>query len=196
MTSTNCDKICWYHTEIPTGTRSSPALSPTLRSPTPKFFLVWATRIRASLLLLLCEKHILAAFDLPKCLYCFFLLFVMLLSVLAVVLLLFFFCDVLPFLLLDAGFSCCVLFFPLFVLLLLPLFAVHCCLWCCLCCCCFLLLLLLSGRRPLRNQSLPAFDLPKCLYLLLPLFVLLFFHCAAAFTAAATAAAAFWVADS
>ena len=27
--------------------------------------------IRASLLLLMCEKHTLAAFDLPKCLYCF-----------------------------------------------------------------------------------------------------------------------------
>ena len=66
-------------------------------------------------------------------------------------------------LLLDAGFSCCVLFFLLFVL---PAFTVHCSLWCCFCCCCFLLLLLLrvlSGRRPLKSQSVPTFDLPKCL---------------------------------
>ena len=144
-----------------TGTRSSPALSPTLRSPTPNFS--WFGPPHSGLLaaVVVWKTHT-CRFWPSKMFVLFFLLFVMLLSVLAVVLL--FFVMFLPFLLLDAGFSCCVLFFPLFVLLLLPLFAVHCCLWCCFCCCCFLLLLLLSGRRPLKNQSLPAFDLPKCLY--------------------------------
>ena len=42
-----------------------------------------SSHIRASLLLLLCEKHTLAAFDLPKCVYCFCLLFVLFLPLFA-----------------------------------------------------------------------------------------------------------------
>ena len=76
-----------------------------------------ATRICASLLLLLCEKHTIAAFDLPKCLcFCHFLL------------------------LLDPGFSCCVLFFLAVRVAFAAAFADCCCLWCCFCCCYFLLL--------------------------------------------------------
>ena len=43
-----------------------------------------------------------------------------------------------------------------------------------------LLLRVLPGRRPLKNQSLPAFDLPKMFLLLIMLFVLLFVQLAAA----------------
>ena len=83
-------------------------------------------------------------------------------------------------LLLDAGFSSCVLFFLLFVLLLLPLLrfaVVYGVAFVAAASCSFtaafaafaafaalllLLLRVLSGRRPLKSQSLPAFDLPKC----------------------------------
>ena len=117
----------------------------------------------------------------PKCLYCG--------------------CCFLCFFLLDAGFSCCVLFFLLFVLLCFFLLLLSLLLICC-CFCCFVAAAaaVLSSRRPLKNQSMPAFDLPKCLYclscclccfcccffmfvlllLLLSLLLLLLFSCVAA----------------
>ena len=109
-------------------------------------------------------------------------------------------------LLLDAGFSCCVLFFLLFVLLLLPLLrltvvfgvafvAPASCSVAAACVALFfffaalllLLLRVLSGRRQLKNQSLPAFDLPNCfcrlfflLFVLLAVLLLFGTVCAAA----------------
>ena len=80
----------------------------------------------------------------------------------------------LPFLLLlDAGFSCCVLFFLLFVLLLLQLWrfavvdgvafvAVASYSFVAVFAALLLLLRVFSGRQPLKSESLPAFDFPKC----------------------------------
>ena len=70
LTSTHCDKICWYPTEIPREHAPPPPSPPPFGAP-HQIFSWFAPRIRASLLLLLCEKHTLAAFDHPKCLYCF-----------------------------------------------------------------------------------------------------------------------------
>ena len=100
------------------------------------------------------QKPTLAAFDLPKCLYCCCC---------------FLCCFAIFLLLLDVGFSCCGLFFLLFVLLLLPLLrfavvygvafdaAVSCC-CCCLCCCfcrCF--------GAAVRKSNPPLQLLTKCL---------------------------------
>ena len=108
LTSTNCDKLCWYPTEIPR--EHAPPLSPlsTLRGPTPLGlnFSGFGLPHLGLLADVVVKKNTLAAFDLPKCVYCFWCFLCC-------------FCHVL--LLLDAGFSCCVLFFLLFALLLLPL---------------------------------------------------------------------------
>ena len=105
---------------------------------------------------LLCEKHTLAALDLPKCLCVSF-------------------CAVfVSFLLLDACFSCCSCCFCGFLMsmVLLLLLFFRCCLchylpcFCCFCCfCCwvaaaaaggFLLLLRVLPNRQPKNESLPA----------------------------------------
>ena len=66
-------------------------------------------------------------------------------------------------LLLDAGFSRCVCCFSCCsCLLLLPL-AASCFFVAVFAALLLLLLWVLSSRRPLKSQSLPAFDLPKCL---------------------------------
>ena len=110
------------------------------------------------------------------------------------VLLLLLFVLFLPFLLLlDAGFYCCVLFSLLFMLLL-PLLrfavvygvafvaAASCSFAAAFAALLLLLLRVLPSRRPLKNQSLPAFDLPKCFCCLL--------CCLCSCVAAATACAA------
>ena len=150
----NWDKICRYPTEFPREDTPPvlPSLPPTtLRAPHLLALIVLglAPRIRASLMLLLCDKNTLAAFNLPKCLYCF----VALCAVFAI----FCGCLMLAFLVVCC-FSCCsccfcrfcgsLLFVALLLLLLLPVVATAMLLllllllqflllcWCC-CCGCF-----------------------------------------------------------
>ena len=110
--STNCNKICWYPTELPRDTVPLP-LPPTLLGVN---FSGFGPAIRVSLLLLLREKHnTVAVVDLPK------------MFVVSIIVAVFF----LPLLLLFvfAIFCCCLMlaflvvccFFLLFVLFLLPL---------------------------------------------------------------------------
>ena len=118
LTLTNWDKICRYPTEFPREDAPPPSPPPPFGGPhlLALIFLGLPPRIRASFV---CEKHTLAAFDFPKCLYCFCC---------------FFLCFFRYFLLPHLRFT--VFFFKaLLVLLLLPVLLLLLLLLCC--CCCF-----------------------------------------------------------